>query len=50
MLNIISDTYNSYTNFYDFAIEPSGNYDEYSNKNSSKIDEQIIIDFIGLQL
>lgn len=39
VLNIISDTYNSYTNFYDFAIEPSGNYNEYSDKNSSKTDD-----------
>ena len=39
ILNIISDTYNSYTNFYDFAIEPSGNYNEYSDKNSSKTDD-----------
>lgn len=39
VLNIISDTYNSYTNFYDFAIEPTGNYNEYSDKNSSKTDD-----------
>ncbi|MCC3868644.1 PHD finger domain-containing protein [Terrisporobacter mayombei] len=39
VLSIISDTYNSYTNFYDFAIEPSGNYNEYSDKNSSKTDD-----------
>ena len=39
VLNIISDTYNSYTNFYDFAIEPSGNYNEYSDKNSSKTED-----------
>ena len=39
VLNIISDTYNSYTNFYDFAIEPSGNYKEYSDKNSEKTDD-----------
>ncbi|MCC0726390.1 MULTISPECIES: zinc-ribbon domain-containing protein [unclassified Clostridioides] len=39
MLETIDTFYNSYTNFYSFATEPSGSYVDYSDSNNTKTDE-----------
>ncbi|EQF27385.1 zinc-ribbon domain protein [Clostridioides difficile CD160] len=39
MLETIDKFYNSYTNFYSFATEPSGSYVDYSDSNNTKTDD-----------
>lgn len=39
LLNIISSTYNSYTDFYDLAIYPEGNYNQYSENNNQRTND-----------
>lgn len=39
LYNIAKNSYNSYTDFYEFAINPSGNYNEYSANNNDKTDK-----------
>lgn len=39
LLDIISNVYNSYTDFYDLAIYPEGNYNQYSENNNDKTND-----------
>ncbi|MGL5345716.1 MAG: zinc ribbon domain-containing protein [Peptostreptococcaceae bacterium] len=41
ILNEVDDLYKSYSAFYDLAMEPSGNYTQYTNNNNNKTDEFI---------
>lgn len=34
----VKDLYNSYTDYYDFAVNPSGNYTSFSESNTAKTD------------
>lgn len=39
LLDIINNVYNSYTDFYNLAIYPEGNYNEYSENNNEKTND-----------
>nr|WP_312985546.1 zinc ribbon domain-containing protein [Clostridioides sp.] len=38
MINKIGDLYNSYSDFYSLATDPTGNYNQYSTNNNDKTD------------
>lgn len=38
-INLIDNVYNSYTDFYSIAIEPTGNFTQYANSNNEKTDK-----------
>ena len=39
VLDMVNDVYNSYTNLYDFALYPSGNFNQFCERKEDKIDE-----------
>ena len=39
LLNIVTNSYNSYTDFYDLAIYPEGNYTQYSDNNNQRTND-----------
>ena len=38
-INLIDNVYNSYTDFYSIATEPTGNFTQYANSNNEKTDK-----------
>ena len=39
LLNIVTNSYNSYTDFYDLAMYPEGNYTQYSENNNKRTND-----------